>query len=604
MNTLNNENIIYVPNTLDGENIVSSHLEENALLIDGTNQMLANLNAGNHRVTHVSNAISANDAVNKSQLDLKADTTYVDTNFLNKTTTITQNVAGSLTFNNTTSGSLFPIIQLQNAITGSNNGLYLTFFKNINRLPNTEIGSIVFQDKAATSNVTSRAVQLTASIDSASNPLLNITFDSGNFNPLRISNTQTILRCDDFILRNKTTSQIVFTYLNATDEFTMSKPLDMNTTNKIINIADPTNSQDSATKAYVDSQSANTNYLLRNGTLPMTGNLQMGSYKITNLLECDDPNDGANKYYVDTQTANTHYLLRNGTLAMTGNLNLATHNLTTTGDINCNDITADGNLSCADFNSAGNQTLGTNSSGSLNVKSSSFFDADVLVKNNYHLMLGGNPASTGGMRLVYDSAFQTNGTAYIDSRATSLKIRLTTISNPTTDRIEINNFATTIKNNLIVDGNTTLGNFATGDTLTCNCQATFPNTSKLTFEGGSILSFDSGAEIHGFRVKLKSVGTDYTISSGADLTNDGILCTNQYPDIITITMPVRAYVWNNRKIIIKSQTGNVKIKQATGTFSTTRNNSTADYDITTDYVCKTHIFDSDFGTNGKIWSID
>jgi hypothetical protein len=84
MNTLNNENIIYVPNTLDGENIVSSHLEENALLVDGTNQMLANLNAGNHRVTHVSNAISVNDAVNKSQLDLKSDTTYVDGNFLNK----------------------------------------------------------------------------------------------------------------------------------------------------------------------------------------------------------------------------------------------------------------------------------------------------------------------------------------------------------------------------------------------------------------------------------------------------------------------------------------------------------------------------------------
>ena len=69
-------------------------------------------------------------------------------------------------------------------------------------------------------------------------------------------------------------------------------------------------------------------------------------------------------------------------------------------------------------------------------------------------------------------------------------------------------------------------------------------------------------------------------------------------------MPVRAYVWNNRKLIIKSQTGNVKIRQATGTFSTTRNNSTADYDITTDYVCVTYLFDSDFGTNGKIWSID
>jgi hypothetical protein len=603
MNTLNNENIIYVPNTLDGENIVSSHLEENALLIDGTNQMLANLNAGNHRVTHVSNAISSTDAVNKGQLDLKADTTYVDTNFLNKTTTTAQFVAGRVTFNSTTSGQSFPIIDLQNAITGSNNGMYLRFFKNFNRLPNTEIGSIVFADKDTISPAISRAVQLTASIDSASDPLLNITFDSGIFNPLTISNTQTILRNNDFYIKNKTTLENVFTYFNSTDKFTMSKPLDMNTTNKIINIAEPTNNQDVASKYYVDSHSANNNYLLRNGTLPMTGNLQMGSYKITNLLEPDQLNDGANKYYVDTQSVNTQYLLRNGTLAMTGNLNLATHNLTTTGDINCDGITADGNLSCADFNSGGNQILGTNSSGSLNVKSSSFFDADMLINNNYHLMLGGNPASTGGMRLVYDSAFQTNGTAYIDSRATSLKIRLTTISDPTTDRIEINNFATTIKNNLIVEGNTTLGNFPTGDTLTCNCQAKFPTTSKLTFEGGSILSFDSGAEIHGFRVKLKSVGTDYTISSGADLTNDGILCTNQYPDIITITMPVRAYVWNNRKIIIKSQTGNVKIKQATGTFSTTLNNSTADYDITTDYVCVTHLFDSDFGTNGKIWSI-
>jgi hypothetical protein len=603
MNTLNNENIIYVPNTLDGENIVSSHLEENALLIDGTNQMLANLNAGNHRVTHVSNAISSTDAVNKGQLDLKADTTYVDTNFLNKTTTTAQFVAGRVTFNSTTSGQSFPIIDLQNAITGSNNGMYLRFFKNFNRLPNTEIGSIVFADKDTISPAISRAVQLTASIDSASDPLLNITFDSGIFNPLTISNTQTILRNNDFYIKNKTTLENVFTYFNSTDKFTMSKPLDMNTTNKIINIAEPTNNQDVASKFYVDSHSANNNYLLRNGTLPMTGNLQMGSYKITNLLQPDDLNDAANKFYCDTQSANTHYLLRNGTLAMTGNLNLATHNLITTGDINCDGITADGNLSCADFNSGGNQILGTNSSGSLNVKSSSFFDADMLINNNYHLMLGGNPASTGGMRLVYDSAFQTNGTAYIDSRATSLKIRLTTISDPTTDRIEINNFATTIKNNLIVEGNTTLGNFPTGDTLTCNCQAKFPTTSKLTFEGGSILSFDSGAEIHGFRVKLKSVGTDYTISSGADLTNDGILCTNQYPDIITITMPVRAYVWNNRKIIIKSQTGNVKIKQATGTFSTTLNNSTADYDITTDYVCVTHLFDSDFGTNGKIWSI-
>lgn len=528
---------------------------------------------------------------------------YVDTNFLNKTSSNTQSISAKLSLTNATTDIFTnPIIQFTNTnITPLNQGQFIRFLKGVSQQPNLEIGGLSFCSNNFSTTLR-RQADLICSMNSNTYPEINLKFNDGTINPLTINYGNFISRNDkQYFLKQD--GSIIFNYLDYLDYVAFAKDISLGN-NNIINLADPTLAHHGATKAYVDSHSANNNYLLRSGILPMTGNLQMGDYKITNLLEPDDLNDGANKYYVDTQTANTHYVLRNGSLSMTGNLNLATHNLTTTGDINCNDITADGNLSCADFNSAGNQTLGTNSSGSLNVKSSSFFDADMLVNNNYHLMLGGNPASTGGMRLVYDSAFQTNGTAYFDARATSLKIRLTTISNPTTDRIEINNSGTTIKNNLIVDGNTTLGNFATGDTLTCNCQAKFPNTSKLTFEGGSILSFDSGAEIHGFRVKLKSMGVNYTISSGSDLTNDGILCTNQYPDDIIITMPARSSVWNNRKLIIKTQTGDVKIRQATGTYSTTRNNSIADYDITTDYLCKTHIFDSDFGTNGKIWSID
>ena len=611
MNTLNNENIIYIPNTLDGENIVSSHLEENSLLIDGTNQMLANLNAGSHRLTHVSNAISASDAVNKSQLDLKADTTYVDTNFLNKTTTTTQNVASRLTFNNTDTSILTnPVIKLENAINTSSNGMVLQFKKNLINQPNLQIGGLVWLDQAPSLAVR-RVCEMIVSNDSNSLPLFDIKFSSGLFNPLTIRNTQTILRNDDFDFINKTTTHTLLKYQNASDKWTCLKPLDMNTTNKIINIAEPTNNQDVASKFYVDSHSANNNYLLRNGTLPMTGNLQMGSYKITNLLDPDDLNDGANKYYVDTQSANTHYLLRNGTLAMTGNLNLATHNLITTGTIDCNIIDANGdidttsNMSCVDFTSAGNQTIGGSSANVLDVKSSANFEANVLIETNKHLAFYNSDfSSDSGMKLYFDRSVGTLGTFFMDMRGSEIRVRTDPSSAPTSERVKINNNETTINNNLICNGNVTLGNFATGDTLTCNCQATFPTTSKLTFEGGSILSFDSGAEIHGFRVKLKSVGADYTISSGSDLTNDGILCTNLFPDNIIITMPVRSSVWNNRKIIIKSQTGNVTIRQATGTFSTTRNNSTADYLINTDYLCKTHIFDSDFGTNGKIWSID
>jgi hypothetical protein len=580
MNTLNNENIIYVPNTLDGENIVSSHLEENSLLVDGTNQMLANLNAGNHRLTHVSSAISANDAVNKSQLDLKSDTSYVDgnflnkvtantqtvnsnldmntkriynlsnpltqtdavnlsylgtnylnktttanstiaakvsftntiidinnpvismfntvggasngnflrfqkgvvensnteigglsacdknigntlirvadlifsrgingearmdlkmidgnrnplritdgeftsknnnqtflkqdgtnllnytsandkwimykpldmnmtnkiinvasptdngdivnkefldTNFLNKVTENTQVVESRLTFDNTTSGSSHPIINLQNAITGSNKGMYLQFFKDFVRVPDTEIGSIVFADKEAITLATNRAVELTASIDDNSNPLLNIKFDSGLFNPLTISNTQTILRTDAFYIKNKTTLENVFTYLNSTDKFTMSKPLD-----------------------------------------------------------------------------------------------------------------------CVDFNSGGDQILGTNSSSSLNVKSSTFFEADVLIESNKHLAFyNSDLTAESGVKMYFDRSAGSLGRFYLDMRGSEIQIRTDSGSEPTSERVKINNNESVINNNLICNGNVTLGNNTTGDTTTINSISTFNGTTTFNSE--------------------------------------------------------------------------------------------------------------------------
>jgi hypothetical protein len=272
----------------------------------GTTQIVnSNLDMNTtNKIINLANGSNANDAVNKSQLDLKADTTYVDTNFLNKTNgNTTQTIASRLTLFNTTSGSSYPIINLQNSITGFNKGMYLQFFKNFNRLPDTEIGSIVFADKAATSQATSRAVQLTASIDSVSNPLLNITFDSGDFNPLTINNTQTILRNNDFYLKNKTATQNLLTYLNATDKFTMSKELDMNTTNKITNLANPTLAQDASTKYYTDNASVNTNYLKRDGSLPMLGAIDMNTTnKITNLANGSTSNDAVNKSQLDLKS--------------------------------------------------------------------------------------------------------------------------------------------------------------------------------------------------------------------------------------------------------------------------------------------------------------
>ena len=641
------------------------------------------------QIKNVSAPTDNGDATNKQ---------YVDGNFLNKVTTTTQNVASRLTFNNTTGGSSFPIINIENAITGSNNGMYLRFFKNFNRLPNTEIGSIVFADKDTISPAISRAVQLTASIDSASDPLLNITFDSGIFNPLTITNTQTILRNNNFYLVNKTTTQNVFTYINSTDKFTMFKPLDMNTTNKIINLSDPVSAQDASTKNYTDTHSNNQNYLLRDGSLPMLGAIDMNTTnKIINLSDPVSAQDASTKNYTDTNFLNktttstqdvkgklvfddisqdiitfqndlatasngmrllfkkdvvahpflyvggftwadlnsggsvrrmvemaisndgstmpvfsmimntgaftpviintTQTTLRNKEfyfINQQDSTNILTYLNSTNKikmykELDCANIISTGNLSCVNLTTTGNQVLGTNSTNSLDVKSSTSFEADVLIEGNEHLMLGGNPASTGGMRLIYDASFQTNGTAYFDARATSLKIRLTTISDPTTDRVEINNSATTIKNNLIVNGNSILGNSPTGDTCTFNCQVTFPADSKLTF--------DTGSYIDSARIRIIPSGNSSFQLNTTNVEN-GVYCDNTSP--ITITMPNKNAYWNDRHYIIKVLSQDVDIDPPTGV---TIDNSTSTINVGGSYRSFQFVFTSDFSTTGKIFII-
>jgi hypothetical protein len=818
MNTLNNENLIYVPNTLDGENIVSSHLEENSLLVDGTNQMLANLNAGNHRVTHISSAISANDAVNKSQLDLKSDTSYVDgnflnkvtantqtvnsnldmntkriynlsnpltqtdavnlsylstnyfnktttqnqtiankvsftnsttdivsnpvitminaiggggngnflrfqkgvvensnteigglsacdknigntlirvadlifsrgingearmdlkmidgnrnplritdgeftsknnnqtflkqdgtnllnytsandkwimykpldmntsnkiinlaeptdagdavnkqfldTNFLNKVTENTQVVESRLTFSNTTSGSSHPIINLQNAITGSNKGMYLQFFKDFVRAPDTEIGSIVFADKEAITLATNRAVELTASIDDNSNPLLNIKFDSGLFNPLTISNTQTILRTDAFYIKNKTTLENVFTYLNSTDKFTMSKPLDCVDFNSGGDQILGTNSSSSLN--------------VKSGTF-FEADVLIESNKHLAFYNSDLTAESGVKMYFDRSAGSLgrFYLDMRGSEIQI-RTDSGSEPTSERVKINNNETQINNNLKCN-----GSVTLGNNiNNDTTTINSVSTFNGDALVNSNKHLMLGGNPASTQGMRLVYDAGFQANGTAYLDSRATSLIFRLNATTEPLSTRVVIGNNQTLINSGFAVNGNTIIGNDATSDTCLFNCQATFPDDSKLTFASGSNLEFNllsfatfntgsglninnsainlnEGAVVNGSRINLRSVSAGtYTMSNSN--TEGGILCVGSA--VITIKMPPRNAYWNNRSFYIKGNQSGCKIENNNTEIDDSNNTIT----ITTSYPYRLLAFDDDYENNGKIWII-
>jgi hypothetical protein len=358
MNTLNNENIIYVPNTLDGENIVSSHLEENALLIDGTNQMLANLNAGNYRLTHVSSAISANDAVNKSQLDLKSDTSYVDgnflnkttataqivnsnldmntkriynlsnpltqtdavnlsylgTNYLNKTTTANSTIAAKVSFTNFTTDIVSnPVITMFNTVGGGGNGNFLRFQKGVVETSNTQIGGLSACDKNI-GNTLIRVADLIFSRGINGEARMDLQMIDGNRNPLRITDGEFISRNNNQTFLKQDLTNLL-NYTSVSDKWTMYKELDMNTTNKIINVASPTDNGDAVNKQFLD-----TNFLnkVTGTTQIVNSNLDMNTTnKIINVATPTDNGDAVNKQFLDTNFLNK----------VTGNTQIVNSNL-------------------------------------------------------------------------------------------------------------------------------------------------------------------------------------------------------------------------------------------------------------------------------------
>ena len=99
-------------------------------------------------------------------------------------------------------------------------------------------------------------------------------------------------------------------------------------TKKILGLATPTSNTDAATKKYVDDNTAApdlSDYLEKDGTVAMTGDLNVGNNKIVGLATPVSNTDAATKKYVDDNTGTpdlSDYLKKDGTVAMTGDLNL------------------------------------------------------------------------------------------------------------------------------------------------------------------------------------------------------------------------------------------------------------------------------------------
>ena len=84
-----------------------------------------------------------------------------------------------------------------------------------------------------------------------------------------------------------------------TSSLTIDSNIDMKDTYRILNLKVPSDADEPATKSYADN-----NFFLKNGSSPMTGDINMDHKKITNLGVPLNNNDAATKQYVDVHATN------------------------------------------------------------------------------------------------------------------------------------------------------------------------------------------------------------------------------------------------------------------------------------------------------------
>ena len=103
-----------------------------------------------------------------------------------------------------------------------------------------------------------------------------------------------------------------------TSLITVDSNIDMKDTFRILNLKSPSDADEPVTKNYAES-----NFFQRDGSQPMTGDVNMNNKKIKNLSLPTANSEAANKKYVDDSKIDGSVFLKlDGTTPMTGNLNM------------------------------------------------------------------------------------------------------------------------------------------------------------------------------------------------------------------------------------------------------------------------------------------